>query len=34
MMPVALWIVVGLAAGGVVAGLWCCLHRGKDERED
>ena len=35
MMHIVLWIVVAVAVGGaVVGGLWCCLHRGKDEREE
>lgn len=33
-MDIVLWIAVALVAGGVVAGLWCCLHRGKDQGEE
>jgi hypothetical protein len=34
MMPVTLWIAAVLVAGGAAGILWCCLHRGKDEREE
>lgn len=35
MTQVVPWIIVAAVVCGTVAGgLWCCLHRGKDEREE